>query len=129
MADVNRGKRPLSPFMIGPYYRPQLTSMTSIVHRITGCALGLAGILVVWWFVALAIGPDAYATANWWLTSYVGDLIFFGALWAILYHMLNGIRHLVWDTGRGLEVQTAEKLGVIVIGLSLVFTIILAFAL
>ncbi len=111
MADVNRGKRPLSPFMIGPYYRPQLTSMTSIFTRITGLSLLVAGLMLTWWFAALATGPEAYATANGFVTSWFGDLVMTLSVWALWYHFLGGLRHLYWDTGRGLEVEFAEKLG------------------
>ena len=68
MADVNRGNRPLSPFMIGPCYRPQWTSMLSIVHRITGCALAVGAVLIVWWLLGAASGPDYFATADWVVT-------------------------------------------------------------
>ena len=111
MGDIYRGKRPLSPFMIGPYYKPQITSITSILTRITGIALLFTGLLVVWWFLAAAAGPEAFETANWWLTSYLGDLIMLLSLIGFWYHFCAGLRHLYWDTGRGLELETAEKLG------------------
>ena len=111
MADVNRGNRPLSPFMIGPYYRPQWTSMLSIVHRITGCALAVGAVLIVWWLLGAASGPDYFATADWVVTSWLGQLVLFGCLWALLYHFCNGIRHLIWDTGLLLEVEKAELAG------------------
>lgn len=109
MADVNRGNRPLSPHL--QIYRPQLTSITSILTRITGNALILAGLMITWWFVALAAGPEAFATANGFLTSWFGKLVFLGSIWALWYHTLAGIRHLIWDAGYLLEVETAEKLG------------------
>ncbi len=108
MADVNRGNRPLSPHL--SIYRPQLTSATSIFARITGVALLGAAVLVVWWFLAAASGPEYFEFVNWLITSFVGDLIMFAALWAVCYHFLSGLRHLWWDTGRGLEINTAEKL-------------------
>ena len=107
-------------------YRPQLTSMTSILTRITGNALLLAALLIVWWFVAAATGPEAFATANFVITSWFGDLVMFGSLWAIWYHMLSGIRHLIWDSGRMLEMERAEMLGWGIIGGSLILTIISA---
>ncbi|GIT91286.1 succinate dehydrogenase, cytochrome b556 subunit [Jannaschia pagri] len=125
MADVNRGNRPLSPHL--QVYRPQLTSMTSILTRITGNALVLGGILITWWFVAAAAGPEAFATADAVLTSWFGKLVFFGSIWALWYHTLAGIRHLVWDQGYGLDVETAEKMGLgIIIGsvLLTLFTVI-----
>ena len=108
MADVNRGNRPLSPFMIGPYYRPQWTSMTSIFTRITGNALLVTGLMIVWWFAAAAAGPEAFATANGFLTSWFGDLVLFLSVAGIWYHLLFGIRHLIWDSGHMLDVQRSE---------------------
>ena len=122
MPDVNRGNRPLSPHL--QIYRPQLTSMTSILTRITGNALLIGALLIVWWFLAASTGPEAFATANAVITSWFGDLVMFGSLWALWYHTLAGVRHLIWDTGRGLEIETAEKLGWAVIGGSVVLTIL-----
>ncbi|MEM7641870.1 MAG: succinate dehydrogenase, cytochrome b556 subunit [Pseudomonadota bacterium] len=122
MADVNRGNRPLSPHL--QVYRPQLTSVTSILTRITGNALILAGLMITWWFVAAAAGPEAFATADAFLTSWFGKLVFLGSIWALWYHTLAGIRHLVWDQGYGLEVETAEKLGWAIIGGSVVLTLL-----
>ena len=121
MADVNRGNRPLSPHL--QIYRPQLTSITSILTRITGNALILAGLMITWWFVALAAGPEAFATADGFLTSWFGKLVFLGSIWALWYHTLAGIRHLVWDTGYVLDVDTAEMLGWGIIGASVVLTL------
>lgn len=122
MADVNRGNRPLSPHL--QVYRPQLTSMTSILVRISGNALVLAGLLITWWFVAAAAGPEAFATADAVLTSWFGKLVFLGSIWAVWYHLLGGLRHLVWDQGYGLEVETAEKMGMGMIAGSVVLTLL-----
>lgn len=122
MADVNRGNRPLSPHL--QVYRPQLTSMTSIFTRITGNALIVATLLIVWWFLAASYGPESFATANGVLTSWFGDLVLTLSLWALWYHTLAGIRHLIWDTGRGLAVETAEKMGIAIIAGSFVLTIL-----
>lgn len=118
MTDVNRGNRPapadrpLSPFMIGPYYRPQITSITSILTRITGLALLVPGILIVAWFVAAATGPDAFARMNGFLTSWFGDLVMTLSLAALWYHYLAGLRHIWWDnTARGMDIDTATRLG------------------
>ena len=124
MADVNRGNRPLSPFMIGPYYRPQWTSMLSIAHRITGCALAVGAVLIVWWLLGAASGPDYFATADWVVTSWLGQLVLFGCLWALLYHFCNGIRHLIWDTGLLLEVEKAELAGKMTVVVSVVLTLL-----
>ncbi|WP_371168212.1 succinate dehydrogenase, cytochrome b556 subunit [Aliiroseovarius sp. 2305UL8-7] len=124
MADVNRGDRPLSPHL--QVYRPQLTSITSIFARITGVALLGAAVLVVAWFFAAAVGPECYAVVNGLMTSFLGDVIMFLALWALCYHALSGLRHLIWDIGLGLEVETAEKMGIGVIIGSVVLAIIVA---
>ncbi|OSP56098.1 succinate dehydrogenase, cytochrome b556 subunit [Pseudoruegeria sp. SK021] len=122
MADVNRGNRPLSPHL--QIYRPQLTSATSIFTRITGNAMLLAALMIVWWFVAAAFGPDSFATADWFITSYLGDLIMLLSVWALWYHALAGIRHLAFDTGHFLEVEQAEKFGYVMIGGAFVLTLI-----
>jgi len=124
MPDVNRGDRPLSPFMIGPYYRPQLTSMTSIINRLAGIALLGSAVLVVWWFLAAASSPEYFAFADAVITSWIGDLVMALSAWALWYHALAGLRHLYWDSGRGLEIETAEKLGIAVIIASVVLTIL-----
>lgn len=121
MADVNRGNRPLSPHL--SIYRPQLTSITSILTRITGNALLLGALLVVWWFLAASASPDYFAFVDGLITSFIGDLIMFLSLWALWYHTLAGVRHLIWDNAMGLEMQTAEKLGWAVVAGSVVMTI------
>ena len=109
MADVNRGNRPLSPHLT--IYRPQLTSMSSIMVRITGiAALGVA--LLVWWLLAAATSESAFAFIDGLMRSWLGDLVMLGAAWAIFYHMLGRLRHVVWDFGYCLEVETSEKLGI-----------------
>lgn len=124
MADVNRGNRPLSPFMLGKYYRLQLSSITSILTRITGNALLLGALLVVWWLFAAATSPDYFATVDGIVTSVLGDLVMFGSLWALWYHTLAGIRHLIWDSAVMLDMPTAEKLGWAVIAGSVILTIL-----
>ena len=106
MADVNRGNRPLSPHLM--IYRPQWTSMSSIFVRITGNALIVAALMAVWWFIALATGPEAYARANGFITSWFGDLVMFLSVGAISYHTLGGVRHLIWDSGHMLDVDRSE---------------------
>ena len=120
MADVNRGNRPLSPHLT--IYRPQLTSMSSILVRITGNALIVGIVLIIWWLLAASSNADYFAVANGVITSWFGDLVLLGSLWALWYHFLGGVRHLIWDTGRGLELETAEKLGWAVIIGSFVLT-------
>ena len=111
MAAPKRVERPLSPFMIGPYYRPQMTSMSSILTRITGNGLVVGVLLVVWWLLAAATSEEYFAIADAVATSWFGDLVFTLSLWAVWYHYLAGLRHLYFDAGKGLEIATAEKLG------------------
>jgi succinate dehydrogenase / fumarate reductase, cytochrome b subunit len=122
MADVNRGNRPLSPHL--SIYRPQLTSMTSILTRITGNAMLVSALLVVWWFLAAATSPEYFAIADGVLTSWFGDLVMVLSLWGLWYHTLAGIRHLIWDNAMGLDLDTAYKLGYAVIGGSFVLTLL-----
>lgn len=109
MADVNRGDRPLSPHL--EIYKPEWTMVLSITHRITGVGLALGAFLVSWWLLAAASGPEYFAEANAWLTSWIGDLILFGSLFALWYHFGNGVRHLAWDAGYLLELGPAKKSG------------------
>lgn len=124
MADVNRGNRPLSPHLT--IYRPQLTSMTSILTRITGNAMLIAALLIVWWFLAAATSADYFDFVNGFITSWFGDLIMFMSLLGLWYHTLSGIRHLIWDNGYALDIPTAEKLGWAALIGSVVLTIITA---
>ena len=122
MADVNRGNRPLSPHL--SIYRPQLTSMTSILTRITGNAMLISALLIVWWFLAAASGEDYFAIVNGFLTSWFGDLIMFFSVLGLWYHTLAGVRHLVWDNAVMMDIETAEKLGWACIGGSVLLTLI-----
>jgi succinate dehydrogenase / fumarate reductase cytochrome b subunit len=109
MADVNRGNRPLSPHL--QVYRMQMTAISSIFIRITGNALLVGTLLIVWWLLAAATSPEYFALADAVLTSWFGKLVMLGSIWALWYHSLGGLRHLYFDSGRGLDVPTAEKLG------------------
>ena len=93
--------RPLSTHL--QVYRWQLTSVLSILHRVAGLALAAGTILLIWWLVAAAIGPDAYAGVRDFLGSWIGLVLLFGWTVALYYHLCNGIRHLVWDTGHGFD--------------------------
>ena len=126
MADVNRGNRPLSPHLT--IYRPQWTSITSIFVRITGNGLLVAALLAVWWFIALATGPEAYARANGVITSWFGDLVMFLSVGALWYHMLGGIRHLIWDSGRMLDVKQSETFGMVMVIASVLLAVFTAIA-
>ena len=97
MADVNRGNRPLSPHLT--IYRPQMTSISSIMVRITGIASFFLAVLVVAWLLAAATSEDAFAAVDGLLTSWLGTLVMLGAAWALFYHMLGRLRHVIWDFG------------------------------
>jgi succinate dehydrogenase / fumarate reductase cytochrome b subunit len=114
--------RPLSPFMIGPYYKPQLTSMLSITHRVTGMALSFGTLLLAAWLIALASGPQTFAMVSVHVKAWYGQLLLLGWSWALIYHLFNGIRHLFWDVGKGLDMPTAERSGLAVVFFSLIVT-------
>ena len=96
-------RRPVSPFMLGSAYKFQTSSLTSIMHRITGCALGVGTLLLTYWLVSAASGDGAYSIAEAILGSWFGILVLFGFTVALFYHFCNGIRHLAWDAGKGFE--------------------------
>lgn len=93
--------RPLSPHLQA--YRPQITSVLSIFHRITGVALSAGTLLMVWWIVAAALGADAYAGVQAFVASPIGLVLLFGWTAALFYHLCSGIRHLAWDAGYGFD--------------------------
>ena len=101
-------KRPLSPNL--QVYKPMLTMTMSIVHRITGAILFFATLLLAWWLIAAAAGPDYFNLVERILTSVIGRLVLFGCTWALIHHALGGLKHLLWDTGRGFDLKTIEKL-------------------
>lgn len=101
-------ERPLSPHL--QIYRPTLTMVMSIVHRATGAALYVGTLLMAWWLIAAASGPNAYAGVQWFLATWVGRLVLFGYTWTLIHHMLGGVRHLIWDTGHGLGAVEREWL-------------------
>lgn len=103
--------RPLSPFMIGPYYRPQMTSISSIMIRITGLALLGSVVLLVAWIFAAAVSETWFARIDWLVTSWLGAAIWALSAWALWYHALGGIRHFIFDAGKMMDIPTAEKLG------------------
>lgn len=122
MADVNRGNRPLSPHLM--IYRPQLTSISSILVRITGNAMIVASVMIVWWLFAAATSAEYFALVDGAMTSWFGKVVMLGSIWALWYHTLGGVRHLIWDNAIALDIPTAEKLGWAVIIGSFVLTAI-----
>ena len=112
--------------MIGPYYKPQMTSLMSITHRATGVFLAVIGApLTVWWIMATAGGPEAYAGFHGFIGGPIGMLLLAATVLCLCYHLLNGIRHLVWDTGRALDIKSAYTAGWLV----LIGTVVLTAAL
>ena len=113
--------RPLSPHL--QVYRPQLTSVLSILHRLTGVALAPGTLLLIYWLVAAASGPEAFATAQALVGSIIGRLLLLGWSFALFYHLCNGIRHLVWDAGYGLELPDLYRSGWLVVFASVALTV------
>lgn len=116
-------ERPLSPHL--QIYRLTLTMAMSIFHRFTGAALYVGTVLVAWWLIAAASGPNAYAGVQWFMGSFLGLLILLGYTWVLIHHMLGGVRHLIWDTGRGFGPSEREWLARATIVGSVGLTIVL----
>jgi succinate dehydrogenase / fumarate reductase, cytochrome b subunit len=103
------GARPLSPHL--QIHAMRINMVMSMMHRITGTALYFGTLLLAWWLIAAATGPGYFAYVNDLLGSWFGRLVLFGYTWALIHHMLGGIRHLIWDTGRGFELRTIDLMG------------------
>jgi len=116
-------QRPLSPHL--GVYKFTYTMTLSILHRITGVASSVGFLVFAWWLMALASGPNSYETAMRYLSSPLGKLLLAGFTFSFVYHFCNGIRHMVWDTGRGLERAQARRSGWFVIVAALVLTALL----
>lgn len=114
--------RPLSPHL--QVYRWQITMAMSILHRATGVGLGIGTLLIAWWLIAAAAGPDSFETVQGFIGSFFGQLILFGFTAALFYHLCNGIRHLVWDTGNGFTIPVATKSGIAVIAVAGALTVL-----
>ena len=123
MANKLEAERPLSPHL--QIYRPMLTMMMSIAHRITGASLAVGFLLLTWWLVAVSIGPEAYATVDRFFASILGRLLLFLFTWALIHHMLGGIRHLIWDTGAALDKTSIEVAAWLTIITSIVLTVLI----
>jgi succinate dehydrogenase / fumarate reductase cytochrome b subunit len=117
-----RDSRPLSPDM--QIYRPQLTSVLSITHRITGVALSVGTLLVVAWLIAVAAGSQAYSVAQSFSSSWPGIFMTLGWAFSLFFHLCNGIRHLAWDAGYGFELRTIYASGWVVLAASITLTLI-----
>jgi succinate dehydrogenase / fumarate reductase cytochrome b subunit len=118
--------RPISPFMFPPFgiYRWQMTSTMSILHRVSGIALGVGALLLTWWLLALLGEPSDFDAVQEFLGSIFGRILLLGWTWALFYHLSNGIRHLVWDTGHALTLPNVYRGGWTVIVLSVVLTVV-----
>lgn len=116
---ASASKRPLSPHLL--IYRPQMTSVLSILHRMTGFALTIGLLFFIWWLVAAAAGPEAYNTFAWFCGTPLGLLMLAGWSVCLYYHLANGIRHLFWDAGLMLDLKNAILAGYFV----LIFTALL----
>jgi succinate dehydrogenase / fumarate reductase cytochrome b subunit len=113
--------RPLSPHL--QVYRWQITMAMSIAHRATGIILAGGTLLLVWWLVALAMGPGPYASAQGFIGSPIGILMMLGWTVALFYHLANGIRHLFWDAGYGFDIPTVYRSGYAVLALTVVLSV------
>jgi succinate dehydrogenase / fumarate reductase cytochrome b subunit len=124
MADIKAPvERPLSPHLF--IYKPTLTMLMSVAHRISGAGLYFGTLLLAWWLLAAATGPNAYAGIGSFMSSFLGRVILFGYTWALMHHMLGGIRHLIWDTGRGFGARERELLAIASLVGSISLTIII----
>jgi len=119
---MSEANRPLSPHL--QVYRFQITMAMSILHRLTGVGLGVGTVLLAWWLIAAAVGPDAYASFEWFIDSWVGLLALLGFTFSLFYHLFNGIRHLFWDAGMGFELPAMRASGLTVAIISVLLTVI-----
>ena len=118
MYNLNNGtnmsrQRPLSPHL--QIYKPQLTSLLSILHRATGVALSIGSVILVSWVVALSLGETAYSSYSMIINNWFGKLVLFGFTFGLFYHLSNGIRHLFWDAGYGYDLKQAYNSGALVV--------------
>ena len=118
---MTNSQTPLSPFL---QYRPQLTSVLSITHRITGVFLSAGAVLLSCWLVSIAAGEEAYAAVSRHLAAWYGQALIIGFVFALYYHLCNGIRHLLWDLGLGLELTTTYRSGYAVVIATVLLTIL-----
>ena len=116
-------ERPLSPHLF--IYKPMLTMLMSIAHRITGAGLYFGTLLLAWWLLAAATSPNAYAGIGSFMSSFLGRVVLFGYTWALMHHMLGGIRHFIWDVGRGFGAKEREWLAIASLVGSISLTIVI----
>ena len=121
MANTKDAGRPLSPHL--QIYRRTLTMMLSIIHRATGIALYAGTLLLVWWLTAAATSDSYFETVQGVFGSWIGLILLFGFTWALVHHTIGGIRHLIWDTGRGYELSTVETMARLSVAASVILTL------
>ena len=119
---MSRAERPLSPHL--QVYRLQLTSVLSILHRVTGVVLGVGTLFLVWWLAAAAVGPECFTSAQAFIGSVIGRVLLLSWVWALFYHLCNGIRHLFWDAGVGYELTAFYRSGWAVVVVSVGLTLL-----
>jgi succinate dehydrogenase / fumarate reductase cytochrome b subunit len=112
---------PISPHL--QVYKPQLTSVMSIVHRGTGIFLSFGALLLAYWLMSIAAGPEFYARVSVHISAWYGQLILFTFVFSLYYHLCNGVRHLFWDAGLGLEIETTYKSGYATIFIAVILTL------
>jgi len=117
---MNKETAPLSPHI--QIYKWQFSSLLSITHRMTAVINIIAFGLIILWVVFLSLGPELFIRFQNFLSSFIGKFLLIGFTWSFCYHLLNGIRHLVWDFGYGYEMKTANISGAAVLLLSFIFT-------
>lgn len=119
-AGGRRVERPLSPHI--QVYSPLINMVMSIIHRITGAALYFGSLMLAWWLVAASTGPEYFSYVSGVLNSWPGRFVLLGYTWALIHHALGGVRHFIWDTGRGYDIETIDRLSWGTIVLSLLLT-------
>lgn len=124
---MSHQQRPLSPYMLGQTYRFQLTSVMSFLHRMSGIFLSIGALGLAWWLLAVAQGGEAYANFAECLASPLGMIALAGLSLSLVYHLLNGIRHLLWDAGHGMEIPEVYRSGYVVAALTVVLTAVIWF--
>ena len=122
---MSTSKRPMSPYMLGPYYKFQITSVLSILNRLTGVFMSVVTVpLLLCWLIALATGEEAYLAVSAWLGSGLGKLVIAASVFSFSFHLFGGIRHLIWDAGWMMEMPQVRSSGWLAIIGSVVLSLI-----
>jgi succinate dehydrogenase / fumarate reductase cytochrome b subunit len=122
---MSTSKRPMSPYMLGPYYKFQITSALSILNRLTGVFMSVVTApLLLCWLIALASGEEAFMALSLWLGSLLGKLVIAASVFSFSFHLFGGIRHLIWDAGWMMEMSQVRLSGWLAIVGSVVLTLI-----